>query len=98
MKKEMPPKEIAMDMAKRAKPLIAAIRQEIVNGNKEWRKVLTEEQREQHNRDLDLMKRQFESIEGKIERMSKGDVRPSDFGARVSKRPLGVRRPEDACT
>jgi hypothetical protein len=95
-KGEMPPAEIAKEWGTRAKPLMSAIRHEIIDGNMKWREILTDEQRKQHDKDLDLMNKQFDEWEQKFDRWSKGDVQPSDFPGMLSHQPRTVRKSEDA--
>jgi len=95
-KRELPPPEIAQDWANRGLPLYQAIREEIINGNMTWRQILTEEQKAKHDKDLELMKKQFGSFEKRLNRWKNGEVRPSDFGlTRISERPV-IRKSEDA--
>jgi hypothetical protein len=95
-KREMPSPEIARELGTRAKPLLAAAREEIFDGNREWRKILNEEQQAKHDRDLQQMTQTFDTFEERIDRWSKGEVSPADFGARVNERPMTIRRNEDA--
>ena len=96
LKREMPPAEIAKEWGLRAKPLMSAIRQEIIDGNMKWREILTDEQLKQHDRDLQLMNKQFDEWERKLDRWSKGDVQAADFPGTLSQSPRTVRRSEDA--
>lgn len=96
MKKEMPPAEIAKEWGTRGRPLLNAIRQEVMSGNQEWRKVLNEAQLKQHDRDLELMEEEFNKLTDRFERWSHGDVQPTDFPGAVSNQPRTVRRNEDA--
>ncbi len=96
MKREMPPAEIAKEWGTRAKPLLAAVKQEIFDGNNEWRKVLTDPQRKQHDRDLEQMRKEFDNFEQRFDRWSKGEVMPTDFPGTISNQPLTVRHSEDA--
>lgn len=79
---EMPSAEAAKEFARRAKPLADAIRQEIMEGNMQWRRILNEQQLKQHDKDLDLMKRQFDAYDKMMTRWSDGQILPSDVGIR----------------
>lgn len=93
---ELPTPEQAKDLARRGGPLIAAIKKEILDGNQKWREILDENQRKIHDRDLEQMGKVFDEFEQRIDRWSKGDVRPSDIGRRdIGPRPT-PSKPEDA--
>jgi len=94
--KEMPSAEAAKDWARRGGPLVAAIRKEIVDGNMEWRRILNEEQKGKHDRDLEIMNRQFQQFDQQMERWSRGEVRPADIGRSGSPPPRSITRFEDA--
>lgn len=96
VRREMPPTEIAREWGSRGTPLLNAIRQQVFDGNEEWRKVLNEEQRRQHDRDLEQMRKEFDRLEEKFQRWSSGDIRATDFPGAVSAQPRTVRRSEDA--
>jgi len=91
-RREIPAAEVAQDWARRGKPLLDLIRKEILDGNMEWREVLNEEQRARHDRDLELMHKQFDQLEYRLERWSKGDVRQTDFTTLVSRDPYKRKR------
>lgn len=94
---EIPPAPIAKEWAQRGSPLVAAIKGEIMEGTMEWRRILTDEQKLKHDKDLRALEREFKQYEERFDRWSKGDVRSSDFlGARISTRPPRIRKGEDA--
>jgi len=94
--KQMPSPELARDWARRTAPLASAIRKEIFDGNMEWRHILNEGQRGKHDRDLELMKRQFDQFDQQLDRWSKGEVRREDITGTVSHRPIKMTKCEDA--
>jgi len=96
LKRELPPPEIAKEWASRARPLMAAIRREVLDGNMKWREVLNDQQKQQHDNDLQLMKKEFDSYDKKIDRWSKGEVLPGDFPGAISNEPRTIRKSEDA--
>lgn len=96
LRQQKPTPEAAKDFARRAAPLMEAIRGEIMDGNMQWRRILNEEQLKKHDRDLDLMKQTFDRVEDTFKRWGEGDVRDSDVGIRESTGPRGVMRGEDA--
>ncbi len=100
-KGEVPPPEIAREWGRRGGPLIKAIRKEIIDGNMEWREILTDEQKRKHDRDLRIMNEQFDEMESKADRWSRGEIRPSDLRntrGLVNNDVYVVRKSEDAWT
>jgi hypothetical protein len=95
-RREVPSPATAKEFARRAAPLAAAIRQEIMDGNMQWRRILNEEQIKKHDHDLEQLRRQFDQMDSTLERWSNGDVRPSDVGVRDQQTPRIVTRVEDA--
>jgi hypothetical protein len=95
--RELPSPEAAKDLARRAGPLVAAIKKEILDGNMQWREILDEEQRKLHDRDLELMDKQFETFEDRMQRWSEGKPEPQDLPGRrgATPEPGSVRKPED---
>ena len=93
---QTPPPEAAKDFARRAAPLFAAMRQEIIDGNMKWREILNDEQRKQHDRDLDGIDKAFDQYDKQFQRWSKGEFQPGDFGSRVSSQPRPIMKSEDA--
>lgn len=96
MKGEVPSVQAAQEFARRAQPLVPIIRQEIIDGNMQWRRILNEEQRKQHDRDLEIMNLQFDGFDKMMTRWSNGDIRPQDVGIQQRNRPFQVRKVEDA--
>jgi len=97
-RRQLPPPEIAMEWAKNGTPLFKAIRKEILDGNELWRKVLDDDQRRQHDRDMEEMKKNFDTFEQTLKRWSRGEVSSKDFGWKdIGKKPPSIP-PEDAWT
>ncbi|MBN2562416.1 MAG: hypothetical protein JXQ75_15940 [Phycisphaerae bacterium] len=59
--------EALMDWAQRAEPVYAAARDAILDGNEEWREILTEDQRKLHDDDLAMMTTNFGNVERVLE-------------------------------
>jgi hypothetical protein len=87
---------MAKAFAQRVGPLKDAIRKEIIDGNMEWRRVLNEEQKAQHDKDLAGMEKFFNQVDDQVERWSKGDVRREDITGRVSNGPVTLTKVEDS--
>jgi len=92
---ESPTPEMAKDLAKRGGPLVEAMKKEIIDGNMKWREILDEKQRKQHDRDLEMMDKQFRQIEETFDRWSQGKVSPSDLGATTVPKPVVPKLIED---
>jgi len=95
---QMPPREAAKEFARRARPMLSAIHKEIVDGNMTWRKILNEEQRGKHDRDLNDIDKRFKQYDEQFTRWSKGQVGPDDFAGTVSQRPRRIMKFEDTWT
>jgi hypothetical protein len=65
-------KEALMDWAQRAGPVFNAAKEAILDGNKEWREILTEEQRKTHDADLTQMNSNFKNLEVALDSWKKG--------------------------
>jgi hypothetical protein len=63
----------------RAQPLFDDARQLIVEGNREWRGVLNEEQKLIHDRDLELMYDSFATTEEQLGRIISGEMTVQEF-------------------
>ncbi|HOB75251.1 MAG TPA: hypothetical protein PKG54_12090 [Phycisphaerae bacterium] len=96
LRREMPSPEAARDFAARATPLITAIRQEILDGNMQWRRILNDEQLKKHDRDLEMIHATFDNYEGTMKRWAEGDVHPTDVGIRERNPARNVIKVEDA--
>ena len=92
---QLPPPEAAKEFARRARPMLAAIHKEIVDGNMTWRKILNEEQRKRHDRDLESIDKEFNQYDEQFTRWSRGQIEPEDFHGTVSDHPLRVMNFED---
>lgn len=93
---QLPPPEVAQEFARRARPMMAAIHKEIMDGNEKWREILNDEQRKLHDRDLQHIDRAFEEHDRRFERWSRGEVEPADFPSMLSQQPRRIMRSEDA--
>ena len=93
---QLPPPEAAKEFSQRAQPLLAAMYKEIIDGNMKWREILDDQQKKQHDRDLQGIDRTFKEFDEKLTRWSKGDVQPADMPSTVGDQPRAIMKPEDA--
>ena len=93
---QLPPTSAVEEFGRRARPLLAAIHEEIVDGNMQWRDILDDTQRDLHDRDLQAIDEAFKRFDEQFERWSRGEVRPTDFPGRVGPEPRRVMNAEDA--
>jgi hypothetical protein len=87
---DITPQEM-IDWGKRARPLFEQARALIVEGNSEWRGILTEEQRKMHDQDLKLMNDGFATTEDQLQRIRPGRPKPPPPRPRPQA-PLPCRR------
>jgi len=87
---QLPPREAAKEFARRARPMLAAAHKEIMDGNLSWRKILNDEQRRIHDRDLEGIDKAFNEYDERFTRWSRGQVDPKDFPLDAEGKP---RRP-----
>lgn len=64
---------------KRAQPLYEEAKALIVQGNNEWREILTEEQRKTHDKDLEEMYNSFVTTEDQLQRIVTGQMTLDEF-------------------
>ncbi|HSW47146.1 MAG TPA: hypothetical protein VLM89_16405 [Phycisphaerae bacterium] len=93
---QLPPAEMAREFSGRARPLLAAMYKEIIDGNMKWRDILDDQQKKKHDGDLKMIDQTFKQFDEKFDRWSKGDVRPTDLPTTVSDRPHAIMKHEDA--
>lgn len=97
LNRQLPPAEMAKELSGRAKPLVTAIREEIMDGTMNWRNILNDEQKKIHDRDLKILEREFKQYDEVLDRWSRGEVSEDDLpGSRISKTPPTIQRGEDA--
>ena len=96
MRGEVPSAQAAQDFARRAQPLLPILRQEIIDGNMQWRRILNEDQLKKHDKDLESLNQTFDNFDKIMTRWSNGDVRPADVGVPQRNRPFSVTKVEDA--
>lgn len=75
---EMPQEEL-IDWGKKAAPLFNDAKKIIVEGNDQWRQVLTEEQKKIHDEDLALMHESFQTTEDQLTRIVTGQMTVEEF-------------------
>jgi len=78
-KRQLPSADTVQQWSKIGRPIFEEARKAILDGNKEWREVLDDKQKQIHDRDLKLLDRQFGEMKEKLDRWSKGDVQQTDF-------------------
>ncbi len=93
---QLPPAEAAKEFAQRARPVLAAMYKEIVDGNMKWREILNDEQKKKHDRDLQAIDNTFKEFDERFTRWSQGDIRPADLPTTVGDQPRTIMKPEDA--
>ncbi len=71
-----PSKQAIQSWAERALPVYQDARKQILEGNEEWAKILTPEQRKIHKLDLKMMKMDFKQYEDKLARWKQGGFDP----------------------
>ena len=98
MRGEVPPPEIAREWGENIKQLLPAVKSEIMEGNRKWREILNDDQKKQHDRDLDLLDKQFDSWTNMVDRWANGNMAPGDLDqpGHLSPQPRTVRASEDA--
>lgn len=93
---QLPPAEAVKEFAQRARPLLAAMYKEIVDGNMKWREILNDEQKKKHDGDLQAIDNTFKELDERFTRWSEGDLRPTDLPTTVGDQPRTIMKPEDA--
>lgn len=93
---QLPPREAAKEFAQRARPMLSAIHQEIMDGNLTWRRILNDQQRKIHDRDLDNIDKTFDKYDEQFTRWSRGQVEPGDFLGGADGQPRRPMNAEDA--
>ncbi|MFQ6048641.1 MAG: hypothetical protein ACE5K7_04685 [Phycisphaerae bacterium] len=73
---EPPTAEMAKDWAERAKPIFEAAKAQILEGNKQWREVLNDEQKKIHDIDMKLMRTNFGITQERLDRWASGKFDP----------------------
>jgi hypothetical protein len=71
--------EELVQWGQRAKPIYEAARKLIVDGNDEWREILTDDQKKTHDEDLKLMYQSFETTEDQLQRIVSGEMTVEEF-------------------
>ncbi|MCA9242973.1 MAG: hypothetical protein KDA32_03385 [Phycisphaerales bacterium] len=72
---------------RRAAPLFNEAKKIIIEGNADWREILTDEQKRMHDEDLALMHESFETTQGQIDAMVTGDMTVDEFAKVSTNRP-----------
>lgn len=87
---EMSPEELTQ-WGKSVLPLYNEAKNIIVQGNDEWREILTEEQKKIHDEDVKLMYQSFKTTDDQLERIVTGQMTVEEF--RSPSRPSRQNRP-----
>lgn len=89
---EMSQEEL-IEWGQRVKPVYEEAKQLIVDGNDEWRQILTDEQKKIHDEDLELMYESFSTTEGQLEQIVSGQMTVDEFRTpQRSRRPKATER------
>ncbi|HUW81950.1 MAG TPA: hypothetical protein VMZ31_04020 [Phycisphaerae bacterium] len=72
LKADTPTAETAKTWAERARPIFEAAKKEILEGNKEWREVLNEQQQQVHDVDMRVMEANFRVTAQRLDRWRGG--------------------------
>ena len=99
MSGQPPSPEQAKEWGQRAKPLLDESKRAILEGNMEWRDILTDEQVKTHDLDLKLMDANFRMLENRFVRWEQGQFRPGDWLGAGGRQPQAAnqnppRRPQ----
>jgi hypothetical protein len=87
---EMTPQEL-IEWGQRVKPIYEEAKRLVIEGNNEWRDILTEEQKKIHDDDLKLMYQSFETTEDQLKRIVSGEMTVEEF--RSPQAPHRASRP-----
>lgn len=79
---------------KRALPLYEEAKLLIIEGNNEWREILTEEQRQVHDEDLKMMYQSFTRTEDQLHRMVRGQMTVEELRRGPRARHAAPNRPD----
>lgn len=71
--------EQLIEWGQRAQPIYEEARKLIVDGNMDWREILTPAQQELHDQDLKLMYESFETTEDQLARITSGEMSVEEF-------------------
>jgi len=97
LNRQLPSPEMAKVLSGRARPLVTAIREEIMDGTMTWREILNDKQKKIHDRDLKILEKEFKQYDDVLNRWSRGKVTENDLpGSRISKNPPNLQKAEDA--
>jgi hypothetical protein len=77
-----------IDWGKRVMPVYEEAKRIIVDGNSEWRDILTEDQKRIHDEDLALMAQSFQTTEDQLHRIVVGQMTVDEF-----RKPMRAQRP-----
>lgn len=77
-----------IDWGKRVMPLYEEAKRVIVDGNAEWREILTDDQKRIHDEDLQLMAQSFNTTEEQLSRIVTGQMSVDEF-----RKPMRAQRP-----
>lgn len=71
--------EQLIEWGKRAQPLYQEAKKLIIDGNDDWREILTPEQKKIHDEDLRLMEQSFATTEDQLDRIVSGQMTVEEF-------------------
>jgi hypothetical protein len=89
---EMTPEEL-VEWGQRTRPVYEEAKRLVVDGNNEWREILTPEQKKIHDEDLKLMYQSFETTEEQLTQIASGEMTVEQFRSpqRSHRRPTRPR-------
>jgi len=87
LKREAPSPELARRLGEEALPIFEDARREILEANRQWRRILTDEQKRIHDEDLKRMKANFERLEEQFTRWKQGQFDPRSGSLAAALRP-----------
>lgn len=84
--------EELQEWGRQATPIYEEAKRLIIDGNDEWREILTDEQRRMHDKDVKLMYQSFDTTETQLDRIVSGELTVEEFrkpnrNRRRSRRP-----------
>ena len=93
--------EELIEWGRQVRPIYEDAKRLIIDGNNEWREILTDEQRKIHDEDVKLMHESFSTTEDQLDRIVAGQMTVDEFRsprrpARRTARPRTVEHPEPA--
>lgn len=80
-----------IEWGREVQPIYDDAKQVIIEGNNEWREILTDDQKKIHDEDLRMMYESFDSTEEKLGRILSGEMTVDEFRSPQRSRPSSTR-------